>query len=202
MEKLDMKKALKECYTGKKGVKFVTVPKVKYLTYQGKGNPNNSEEFQSSMEVLFGMAYKLKFLYKKQEKDFAVMPLEGQWWTDVPEDFSLDNKDIWNWKVMIALPDYVTEEAFEEARGALKKKKDPVGLEKATLETQEDGLVAQFLYVGPYEGEAPYIEDMHNYVKTQGYKLKGKHREIYLNSPQRVAPEKLKTIIRHPIEKM
>lgn len=202
MEKIDMKKTLKECYTGKSSVKFVEVPKIKYITYTGKGNPNTSEEFKSSMEVLYGMAYTMKFQFKKEERDFVVMPLEGQWWTDIPEDFSLDNRDIWNWKVMIALPDYVTDEAFEKSREILKKKKDPIGLEKAKLEEVEDGLSAQFLYKGPYRDEAPYIKEMHEYIESQGYRLRDRHREIYLNSPQRVSEDKLKTIIRHPIEKM
>lgn len=202
MGKIDMKKTLKECYTAKSSVELVQIPKIKYITYLGKGNPGTSEEFKTSMEVLYGIAYTVKFQYKKKEQDFIVMPLEGQWWTDIPEDFSMNNKDKWNWKVMIALPDYITEEDFEASREVVRTKKNPIGLDKAKLEEIEDGLSVQLLYIGPYDDEAPYIAEMHKYAENNGYKLRDKHREIYLNNPKRVTPEKLKTIIRQPIEKM
>lgn len=197
-----MKKTLKDCYKAKKNVEFVVVPAIRYITYVGKGDPNISLEFQSSMEVLYGLAYTLKFQYKKMNKDFVVMPLEGQWWTDKPEEFSLDDKGIWNWKAMIAIPDFVTEESFIEAKKVLKEKKNPAGISNVSFEVITDGLSTQFLYIGPYNNEDPYIKEMHSYVKSNGYKLRGKHREIYLSNPQRVSPEKLKTIIRHPVEKV
>lgn len=201
MEKLDLKRSLKDCYTGKKKVKFVDVPPVNYVTITGKGNPNTSQKYKDAMETLFGMAYTIKFMCKAEGDDFVVMPLEGCWWTDPIEDFSIKDKDKWLWEVMIALPDYVDKETFELARAQLKKKKNPVSIDNAQLKKLEDGLSAQILYTGPYSDEAPYIEEMHNYIKEEGYQLRGKHREIYLSNPQRVAPEKLRTIIRQPIEK-
>lgn len=201
MNKLDLKKSFKDCYTGKKSVKFVEVPAINYICVQGKGDPNSCQEYKDAMETLYGMAYTIKFMCKAEGDDFVVMPLEGHWWSDPPEKFSEENKDDWLWEAMIALPDFVDKETFELARAQLKKKKNPASINKAELKIIEDGLSAQILYTGPYSEEGPYIDEMHKYIEEKGYRLRGKHREIYLSSPQRVAPEKLKTIIRHPIVK-
>lgn len=201
MSKVDLKKTLAACYSAGKEVRFVEVPAVTYITYAGQGDPGTSPEFQQAMGVLYGMVYAAKFMCKDAGRDFAVMPLEGQWWTDNPEDFGKAGKDTWKWKVMVAVPEYIDEAIVEGARAKLREKKDPAGLEKAAREVQTDGLSAQFLYIGPYSAEAPYIAQMHRMVEEKGYRLRGRHREIYLNSPQRVAPERLKTIIRHPVAK-
>jgi len=201
MNKLDLKKELKAVYTAKKDPTILTVPAIQYVTFAGKGDPNTSELFQSAMGVLYGMAYTLKFMLKDEGKDFTVMPLEGQWWSDDIKDFSEGNKDQWFWKVMIALPDYVTEKYFLKAQESLQEKKNPPNLAKAKLERLEDGLSVQVMYIGPYSDEGPAIKAMHHYAEEQGYTLRGKHREIYMGNPQRTAPEKLKTILRHPLEK-
>ncbi len=201
MAKTDLKRSLGACYRARPEVQLVEVPAVTYISYEGHGDPNGSQDFSDAMGVLYGMVYTLKFSLKESGLDFTVMPLEGQWWTDDEAHFSEASRKEWNWKVMIAVPDYVDDAAFERARAALRRKKDPPGLDKATLETITDGLSAQFLYFGPYSGEAPFIADMHRIVREKGYRLRGHHREIYLNSPQRVPEEKLKTIIRHPVER-
>jgi len=200
MEKTDMKKTLKDCYSKKKSIYFVEVPSIQYITFSGQGDPNTSELFQDAMQVLYGLAYTIKFAAKEKGKDFTVMPLEGQWWTDPPEAFSEARKDLWLWKTMIAVPDFISKELFEDSKAALKKKKNPRGLEKAGLETITDGFSAQFLYIGPYSGEAPYIAQLHKHIQEKGYTLRGKHREIYMNSPRQVSEDKLKTIIRHPVQ--
>ncbi len=202
MVKLDMKKSLKSCYVSKKSIQFIEVPKIKYICFQGKGDPSVCQDYQDAMGVLYGLAYTIKFIYKAMEKDFVVMPLEGNWWSEPGTKFSEISRDEWLWEVMIAVPDYVEESIFDDARIKLKDKKDPKGLEKATFREIHDGLAAQFLYIGPYSDEGPYIEEMHKYVKDQGYKLRDRHREIYLSDPRRASPEKLKTIIRHPIEEV
>ncbi len=201
-KKIDLKKVYISCYRAKTSVDFVRVPMIQYLTFQGKGNPNTSPEFEEAMGVLYGLAYTAKFLSRDLGQDFTIMPLEGQWWSDPPEAFCSVAKDLWLWKVMIALPEVVTPSLIKNAEEVLRKKKNPPGIEKAKIETLEDGLSAQFLYIGPYADEAPFIADMHTHVKEQGYKLRGHHREIYLSDPRRTAPEKLKTIIRHPVEKV
>lgn len=202
MEKLDMKKILKKCYSAKSEVTFVEVPPVKYICFKGYGDPGTSKDYQDAMGVLFGMAYTIKFRCKSEDRDFVVMPLEGNWWCDPSKNFEEVSRDEWLWEVMIALPDYINNEIFAEARLTLQNKKNPAGLDKAELKVYEDGLSAQFLHKGAYADEAPYIKMMHEYVREQGYKLRDKHRELYLNSPLRVTPDKLKTIIRHPIIKI
>ncbi len=199
--KLDLKKVYVSCYRAKPSVEFVQVPPIQYLTFQGKGNPNTSPEFDEAMGVLYGLVYTAKFISKDRGQDFTVMPLEGQWWSDPPEAFCSISKDMWIWKVMIALPDFITTSFIKNAEEILRKKKNLPGLEKAKIETMEDGLSAQFLHMGPYADEAPFIAAMHAQVKEQGYKLRGHHREIYLSDPRRTVTEKLKTIIRHPVER-
>ncbi|MBI9097978.1 MAG: GyrI-like domain-containing protein [Spirochaetaceae bacterium] len=202
MEKIDLKKHYKVAFSSKKQPQIVTIPAMQYVTFRGKGDPNRSIEFENAMGVLYGMAYTLKFSLKEEGKDFVVAPLEGQWWAEDMKDFTEDNKDNWFWKVMIALPDYITEKEFKEAKAKLQIKKNPPMLERAELETLEDGLSVQVLYLGPYAQEAATISAMHHFAEEQGYRLRGKHREVYMSNPQRTAPEKLRTIIRHPLEKV
>ncbi len=130
------------------------------------------------------------------------MPLEGLWWSDDIKVFSEDKKDEWKWTVMISVPDYINQEIFELGRTKLNAKKDVPGLEKGYLSVFEDGLSAQLMHIGPYSEETENTKKLHAFVEEKGYRLVKKHREIYLSSPQRTAPEKLKTIIRHPIEKI
>ena len=201
MDKLDLKKKYKAAFSAKPGPQIVTIPPIKYLTFSGKGNPNTSRDFNDSMGVLYGLAYTLKFAFKEQDKDFVISPLEGQWWGEDMDVFVEDKKDEWLWKVAIAIPDYIGEEDFSKAKESLRVKKDPPQLDKASMEIIEDGLAVQVLYYGPYSQEAAAIAAMHAYANEQGYRLRGKHREVYLSPPQRTPPEKLKTIIRQPIEK-
>ena len=199
MDKIDLKKELKSCYSSKKSVTFIEVPAIKYISVHGSGNPGTSKEYTDAIEALYGLAYTVKFLYKDEGKDFVVMPLEGHWYCENIEEFSLDNRDEWLWEMMIALPDFVTQDKLDLATENLKKKKNPISLDKVESITHQDGLSAQFLYIGAYADEAPFIKEMHDLIKEKGYKPRGKHREIYLSDPRRVAPEKLKTIIRQPV---
>jgi len=205
MAKIDLKKEMKQLYTAGKEPAIVTVPEMTFVAYDGQGDPNTSKEYQDSMGVIFGLAYTIKFMCKEMDTskvvDFVVMPLEGLWWTDDMSDFSVANKEKWKWTVMIALPDYIDIEIFNEAKKRLFAKKEQSNIGKARLEKYEDGLSAQILHLGPYAEEPPTIEKLHRFIKEQGYRMHKKHREIYFNSPQRVAPEKLKTIIRQPITK-
>lgn len=201
MAKIDLKKSLSECYTAKGSVKLVEVPPITYICYEGKGDPNTSADFQQAMAVLYGLAYTIKFLCKADGRDFTVMPLEAQWWTDNPADYSELKKERWRWKVMIAVPDFVDEEMVSVARTQLEEKKGLPCVDRATLERMSDGLSAQYLHVGSYSEEGTGIAIMHREVEARGYRLRGRHREIYMGNPQRTEPEKLKTIIRQPIEK-
>lgn len=201
MEKIDYKKELKEFYSAKSEPKIVKVSNLKYITAAGEGNPNTSESFKRCTEALFGIAYTIKFMIKKGETsldpiDFTVMPLEGQWWAEDMETFLTRDKDSWKWKIMILMPEFVTEKIFSDAKEKLKIKKNPIALSSVAFEKIEDGLSAQIMHIGPFDNEGPTIEKLHKFIEESGYKIKGFHREIYLSDFRKAAPEKLKTIIR------
>lgn len=186
----------------KKDPVFITVPEMSYLMVDGKGDPNTAAEYAQAIEVLYGLAYTMKFAIKKSRgEDFKVGPLEGLWWAEDMESFAAGRKDEWLWTAMIMLPDLVTRADFDSAASELKSKKDPPALSNVRLERWEEGLSAQLLYVGPYKDEGPDIARLHRFIGEQGCRLRGKHHEIYMGDPRRAAPEKLKTIIRQPAEK-
>ena len=201
MNKVDLSKELKEVYTAKKIPKLVDVPEGKFLTIIGEGDPNG-KEYQQAIQALYGVAYTLKFHYKKQGKDFKVNALEGLWWVD-NGIFDLNNpapREMWRWKSMIRVPDYVEDEDLQKLMAELMEKRG----EKVTelkLETINEGLSAQIMHIGPYSDELPTINTLHEWVEEQGYQLRGDHHEIYMSDPRRTKPENLKTIIRHPIKK-
>ena len=164
-----MKKQYKVAFSAKKEPTIVFIPALQYVTFSGKGDPNTSQAFQDAMGVLYGLAYTIKFMFKENKKDFVVAPLEGQWWNDDVEVFEADKKDEWLWKIMIALPDYVTQTDFDAAKEKLRNKKNPPELNNAVLETIEDGDAVQVLYIGPYSEEAATISAMHHFAKESGF---------------------------------
>ncbi|MFX0087121.1 MAG: GyrI-like domain-containing protein [Candidatus Hodarchaeota archaeon] len=205
MVKIDFKLKLKEYYAGVSAKEFsiVTVPPLNFLMIDGQGYPGTSQEYQDAMETLYPVSYTLKFMLKEKGKDYVVMPLEGLWWADDMDVFTtefMERKDEWKWTSMVMQPDFITEEMVQEAIEEVKKKKNPVALPKLRFEQYNEGLSAQILYFGSYSDEGPTIERLHGFVKEQGYQLRGKHHEIYLSDPRRTKPERLKTIIRQPIE--
>ncbi len=204
MEKVDYKKELKHLYKPSgKNFSLVEVPVLQYLMIDGHGDPNTSKLYQESIEALYGMAYTVKFANKNIENtpDYTVMPLEGLWYMENMEEFSSSNKNDWLWTAMIMMPDFITSELFEQSRDVLKKKKNPARLNDLRLEKYEEGISVQILYTGSYSDEGPTIDAMHKFAFENGYKLKGKHHEIYLGDPRKTAPEKLKTVIRQPVTK-
>ena len=204
MSKTDLKKELATLYsTGKKDLvpHLVEVPPLQYVMIDGTGDPN-SESFGEAMGALYAAAYGVKFASKADGRDFGVMGAEGLWWTDPPEAFSMTAKGDWFWTLLLILPEWITSGMVDDALAAAveKGKVDQSTAAKVRLETLNEGLSVQVLHIGPYEAEPPTIASMHEYAYGQGYKLRGKHHEIYMNDPRRVAPEKMKTILRHPIE--
>lgn len=202
MQKIDFKKELKELYSGKPGMPTtVTTPPMKYIIIYGKGGPT-SQDYADTIQTIYPVAYTLKFMSKEElEKDFTVMPLEGLWWAEDMSAFAAYEREKWEWTAMIMQPDFITEDMFKRACQKAKEKKNPPALDKLKFETYYEGRAAQIMHVGPYAEEGPTIEKLHNYLKGEGGKLAGdtkRHHEIYLSDPRRVAPEKLKTIIRQP----
>ncbi len=203
MIKLDYKKDLKQFYSAKVGKPVVVqVPKMNFIMIDGSGDPNTSQEYINAIQALYPVAYTIKFTSKlKYGKDFGVMPLEGLWWTENMADFSTSDKSNWLWRAMIMQPDVVTEGIYNQAVVQVREKKSPVALDKVRFESYEEGRAAQVMYVGPYSGEGPTIQNLHNFISDQGGVLEKStkhHHEIYFSDPRRTDPAKLKTIIRQP----
>lgn len=200
MPALDLKKTFKEVYAAGKAPELVTVPDLNYLMIDGHGDPNTSPAYHAALETLYPVAYTLKFRLKARGLDYAVMPLEGLWWMGDNTSFDQYDREAWKWTLMIAVPEEVTREELEGAIAELrKKKKDLPSIDKLRLERLHEGRAAQIMHVGPYSEEAPTIERLHAYIQAEGKAMTGKHHEVYLGDPRRSAPEKLKTIIRHPV---
>ena len=202
MAKIDFKKEYKDLYKPlPKEVSFIEVPKLNYLSIDGKGDPNTSQEYQDSIEALMSVSFKTKFIMKKEHKtDYVVMPLEGLWWGNDPNDFSVEDKSNWNWKSLIMQPNFVEDEHFKQAKEEVAKKKDLPSLDKIEFVEMDEGLSAQILHIGPYADEEPTVEKLHNVIEENSYDFNGLHHEIYLSDVRRAKPEKLRTIIRQPVK--
>jgi hypothetical protein len=204
MAKIDLKKELKELYSpSAKEVTVVDVPPMNFLMIEERGDPNTSPGFKAAIEALYSVSYALKFMAKEEtpERDYVVMPLEGLWWFEGKEGFDLVDKGSWCWTAMIMQPEFITEEMVARALEEVAGKKDLLALSALRFERFHEGLAAQILHIGPYSAEGPTIEGLHRFIAEHGYGMRGKHHEIYLSDPRRVAPEKLKTVIRQPIAK-
>jgi hypothetical protein len=205
MNKIDFKRELKDLYRpSATEFSLVDVPSMQYLMVDGHGDPNRAQEYQEAVESLYAVAYKLKFMSKKElARDYVVPPLEGLWWAEDMETFtSARDKSAWNWTMMIMQPAWITEAMFVTAQDLVKKAKGLPALSKLRLETYREGLSVQILHTGSYDDEAPTLQRMHHeFIPQNDYEMRGKHHEIYLSDPRKVAPEKLKTVLRQPVRK-
>ncbi len=214
MKTIDLKTKYKHLYLpSAKKVQIVNVPRLLFVMMDGaieKGKtPGTSPVFQEATQSMYGIAYTLKFTLKKRKTspiDYPVMALEGLWWISNGE-FDITKPDNWLFTLMILQPEMITSDLFEAARADLRRKHgDNPTLAKARLEYFEEGLAVQIMHVGPYAAEPQTIERMKSFAADQGYRdcvgLGGKHHEIYLGDPRKAKPEKLKTVLRHPIEKI
>jgi hypothetical protein len=199
-KKIDFKKEFGTLYfPNAKEVVAVKVPSMNFAIVDGQGDPNTSPDYREALEALFGVSYTLKFALKfKGVADYRVAPLESLWWTDEPGGWSLKSKEGWNWAAMVMQPGVVTRKHFRDGVLQLKERKNPPKLSKVRFERFSEGMAAQILYVGPYSAEGPTIARIHAFIQGQGYRLTGKHHEIYLGDPRRTAPDRLKTVIRQP----
>ncbi len=203
MTRVDFKKEMKHLYQpSAKDFVVVDVPPMQFLMLDGQGDPNTAPEYQDALEALYAVAFKAKFLSKKQEgKDYVVPPLEGLWWAEDMDAFAAArDKSAWEWTMMIMQPDWVTRELYDAAVAQVAKQKNPSALPKLRLETYHEGLSVQILHLGSYDDEGPTIARMHReFMPANGYQPAGKHHEIYLSDPRRVTPDKLKTVLRQPV---
>ncbi len=207
----DFKKEYKEFYMPKNKPEIVTVPKANYIAVRGKGDPNEPDgAYQGALNVLYAIAYTLKMSYKTDYKiegffEYVVPPLEGFWWQENIEGVDYGNKSTFNWISVIRLPDFVSPEDFSWAvETATKKKK--LDCSPAEFLTIDEGLCVQIMHLGPFDDEPATVAIMDEYLKENGYvndmNSKRLHHEIYLNDARKTPPEKLKTVIRHPIKKL
>ena len=214
MTKLDLRKELKYLYSlSAKKVEIVEVPRFLFAMLDGQiepgQGPSTSTSFQEAMTALYGISYTLKFtakLRKENPIDYPVMALEGLWWIEGGE-FDINKKDNWLYTVMMLQPDFITPEMFEAAREQVRKKSgESAALTKMHCAPFEEGLCMQVMHIGPYADEPATVERMKAFARENGYRdlvgLGGKHHEIYLGDPRRADPAKLKTVLRHPIEKI
>jgi hypothetical protein len=204
MTKVDFKKEFKDLYNPPKEFVIVEVPEMQYLMIDGHGDPNVAKDYQDALEALYALAYKIKFSSKQQlGKDYVVPPLEGLWWAEDMQTFTKErDKSKWDWTMMIMTPDWISGEIFLEALEMVQKAKNPASLNKVRLGSYLEGLCVQILHIGSYDDEGPVLMQLHQeFLPQNGYVENGKHHEIYLGDPRRVAAEKLKTILRQPVRK-
>jgi hypothetical protein len=202
--KLDLKKDLKHLYNpSRKDFTVVDVPPMNFIMIDGAGNPNTAQEYKDALEALYGVAFPVKFASKKELGiDYVVMPLQGLWWAEDMDVFTLGDKDAWLWTMMIVQPEHITGEMVEAAKAQAAAKKDLPALPKLRFESYHEGLAVQIMHIGPYDAEGPTLARMHDeYIPQNGYTEDGKHHEIYLSDPRRSAPEKMRTVLRQPIRK-
>ena len=215
MKTLDLKKQYKDLYKpSAKKPEILEVPRLQFAMVDGaieKGHsPGNSPGFQEAVQALYGISYTLKFTFKKRKTnaiDYPVMALEGLLWLTAGDVFDINIKDNWSYTLMIMQPDIVTQEIFEEAREQVRQKRgDSPALSRLRLAHFEEGLCVQIMHIGPYATEPATIERMRTFAEENGYRdcvgHERKHHEIYMSDPRRAAPDKLKTVLRHPLEKI
>ncbi len=202
MRKINYREALSELYNPpRKAPVIVDVPSMNYLMIDGQGDPNTVKEYQEAIQTLYPVAFGVKFALKKAGiADYVVLPLEGLWWVDNMEEWSMDRRDEWKWTMMIMQPSPVTTEYVSKAIEDAKLKKPVPALSKLRFESYHEGLSVQIMYFGPFSDEGPTIEKLHEFAREEGYELKGKHHEIYLSDPRKTSATKLKTILRQPIK--
>ena len=206
----DFKKEYKELYKPKDKPSIINVEKANFIAVRGVGDPNaENSEYKQSISLLYPIAYAIKMSKKGDYKidgyfDFVVPPLEGFWWQEGIKGVDYANKDSFNFISLIRMPDFVTKEVFEWAieEATRKKKKD---FSKVEFFTYDEGLCVQCMHIGPYNDEPITVEAMHEYMIEQGYELditdERFHHEVYISDVRKTSPEKLKTVLRHPIKK-
>ncbi|MFF2485714.1 GyrI-like domain-containing protein [Microbacterium sp. NPDC058062] len=203
MTKADLKKSI-AAYTAPRGsFEIVDVPPMQYLMVDGHGDPNTSDEYGEAVAAVFGVAYKLKFFSKAElGRDYVVMPLEGLWWSDDMAAFTSErDKSRWSWTMMSFVPEWLDGGHFERARDAAAAKGASPALDRLRLTELAEGRCVQTLHVGSYDDEAPVLAEMHErFIPEARLRMRGLHHEIYLADPRRTAPEKLRTILRQPVE--
>ena len=206
----DFKKEYKEFYLPPERPEIVTVPRASYIAVRGSGDPNAPDgEYQRAIGVLYAVAYTLKMSYKTDHRiegffEYVVPPLEGFWWQEGMSGMDYKNKAALQWISVIRLPDFVTKADFDWAVETASRKKK-LDCSKAEFLTVEEGLCVQIMHVGPFDDEPRSVALMDEFIRQNGYEndfsAERLHHEIYLSDARKAAPEKWRTVIRHPIRR-
>lgn len=207
MEKLDYKKEYPDLYLPKADPVLIDVPNMVFIMVDGKGDPGGAE-YAGAVQALYALAYTIKMSKIKAAPagyvEYVVPPLESLWWG--AHGFDIDDRDSWLWTAMIRQPGFVTSEVFAWAVEECRRKKPEVDVSGIRLEPFTEGLCVQVMHTGPYKDEPASVEKMKRFMAAGGLKdMVGdvrKHHEIYLSDPRKTAPEKLKTVLRLPVEKI
>jgi hypothetical protein len=198
-DKIDLFKTHKADYTTPRKPVLLTIAPAVYLVAEGQGRPGGTA-FQERIGALYGVAFTIKMTRKFAGlQDYAVCKLEAQYFFD--RDPSQVPMEEWRWRMMIRTPDFIKKADLAQARAALAERGNAGGTSTVTLERITEGRCVQMLHVGPYDREGETVEIMKDFARREGWQLKGPHHEIYLSDPRRVAPEKLRTILRIPIKR-
>jgi len=206
----DYKKEYKEFYMPKNKPGIVEVPSMNYIAVRGKGDPNaEGSEYKESIGLLYGIAFTIKMSKKGNYQidgyfDYVVPPLEGFWWQDGVIGVDYAHKENFEFISVIRLPDFVTKEDFDWAVAEATKKKK-TDFSKVEFLAYDEGLCVQCMHIGPYDDEPATVALMHEYMAAEGYELdisdRRLHHEIYVSDVRKTAPEKLRTVIRHPVKR-
>lgn len=210
MEKLDYKKKFKELYQPSAKPALIDVPEMIFFAVEGAGDPNKCREYKEAMEILYGLSFTVKMSKMNNTQpegyfEYVVPPLEGLWYQEGTNSIDYSRKDDFHWISMIRQPEFVTEDVFETAKAVLSKKKPSLDISKARLMRYTEGLCVQLMHTGPYDDEPASIAKLEHFAEENGYAEDfgtGRfHHEIYLSDPRKCAPERLRTVIRHPVIK-
>ena len=202
--KVDFKKTLPS-YAAKHGkFEFVTIPKMRYLMVDGTGDPNTSPAFAQAIEQLYPIAYALKFFSKDVlDRDYVVPPLEALWRAENMDAFVRREKSKWSWTLLLMVPDWLTDEHFALALHKVESKTGKQATANVRFTSLEEGLCVQTLHIGSFDDEGPVLKEIHERtIPEAGFTMTGEHHEIYLSDFRKVAPDKLRTILRQPVKKL
>src|SRR3989344_1035737 len=197
--KIDLVKENKIYYTAKTKPQMVEFSEIPYLTIEGRGEPAG-KTFAEAVQALYPFAYGIKGLCKKSGKDFAVAKLEGLWWVKSNKPALEVPRQEWYWKLLIRLPDFVTQEMREKAGAEVMKKKKVGLLKDIKFEKMTEGKCFQVLHIGPYATEQETIAEMRKVIEENNFIDNGLHHEIYLSDPRKTPPQRMKTILRQPVK--
>ncbi len=176
------------------------MPEMRFVMVDGQGDPNKAAAYRKALEWLYSVSYSMKFYSKSElERDYVVPRQEGLWWADDPADFILRNKDMWNWTMMILVPDFITEEMFAAARD---KATQRLGTPPTTARfaSFNEGRCLQTMHIGTYDDEGPTLARLHEEIMPKrALTFNGRHHEIYISDPRRISSTRLKTALRQPL---